>query len=116
MTLELVFKNIKPGAESDLSPDPAPDLASDQAPDLAMERYVRAMLGRVGELAPYDSSCLATVEKLQNGFSVRVEVRYAGGKLAAEAYSRDSRRAVDRVEHRLVGRIGHWRSRRGMAA
>ena len=81
-------------------------------PDDFLDLYLDAMLRRLAETAPYDSSCHAEIERTRGGYLARLYVETINGAFRAECLASDPKLAYDLAEEQIFHQLAVWKKSR----
>ena len=86
------FKNFKPG--------------------MSLYQYAMHHLSEVSELAPYDATSLAEMEKKSKGYDCSIQIYFPWGLLGAKAEANQAEEAIDNVTSLIKQKIAKWNGTR----
>lgn len=81
-------------------------------PDDFLDLYLDAMLRRLAETAPYDSSCYARIERRSGGYLVKLEISTVHGAFSGESQASDPKLAYDLAEEQIFRQLVLWKKSR----
>lgn len=74
--------------------------------------YSNTMLSQVMDMAPADSTCMATMVKVGNNYLSSINIASSSGHFKAEAKSQDPQVCIDILDERIKLRIKEWQNNR----
>jgi ribosome-associated translation inhibitor RaiA len=74
--------------------------------------YANTMLSQVMDMAPADSTCIATMARVGNNYLSSLEIASSSGQFRAESKAQDPMVCIDILDERIKQRIKDWKNNR----